>query len=99
MLTGSLCRAGRALVEISREKLASESLVDEAVIEQFERKLHTPDKATVARLQSALESLGAVFIPEDRRGVGVRLKFTESERRRIATLENEGGLARQDEVP
>lgn len=98
-MNGSLCRAARALVEISRGKLALLSAVDEGTIEGFERGIATPDAETIRRLKAALEDLGAVFIPEDRRGAGVRLKFTESERRRIATLENEGGPARNDDVP
>ncbi|MCO6390203.1 XRE family transcriptional regulator [Aliihoeflea aestuarii] len=99
MLTGPLCRAARALVEISREKLARISGIEESVIEAFERKISRPDDAAIERLKTALEELGAVFIPEDARGAGVRIKFTESERRRIATLEGEGGIARHDDVP
>lgn len=99
MLTGPLCRAARALVEISRAQLATFSKVDEAVIESYERKIALPQDDDIARLQSALEELGAVFIPEDHRGVGVRLKFTASERRRLQTLEGEGGIVRADDVP
>ncbi|MHB2266597.1 XRE family transcriptional regulator [Aliihoeflea sp. PC F10.4] len=98
-MTGPLCCAGRALVEISREKLARLSGIDEAVIEAFERRISEPDSATVATLQSTLEKLGAVFIPEDSRGAGVRLKFTVSERKRIARLEGEGGIVAHDDVP
>ncbi|PWJ86249.1 hypothetical protein C7441_101128 [Pseudaminobacter salicylatoxidans] len=99
MITGSQCRAGRALVEITRAKLASRSAVDEAVIEQFERKLEEPAPETISALKAALEDLGAVFIEENGGGIGVRLKFTESEARRIARLEGEGGLVASDRVP
>lgn len=99
MITGPLCRAARALTELSREKLSVLSGVDEQVIERFERKIAAPDTGTVAKLKSTLEDMGAVFIPEDRRGAGVRLKFTASETRRIATLESEGGPIRGDDVP
>jgi transcriptional regulator with XRE-family HTH domain len=99
MLTGPLCRAARALVEISRAQLAAFSRVDEAAIERFERKLAALDAPDIVRLTAALEQLGAVFIPEDKRGVGVRLKFTASERRRLQTLEGEGGIVRADDVP
>ncbi|RRD24727.1 XRE family transcriptional regulator [Brucellaceae bacterium VT-16-1752] len=98
MLTGPLCRAGRALVEISRDNLAKLSKVDASVIEDFERKIDKPSAETINQLQSALEDLGAVFIPEDERGVGVRLKFTASEAKRIAILEGEGGILAQDDV-
>jgi hypothetical protein len=99
MLTGPLCRAARALVEISRDQLAAFSSVDAARIESFERKIAAPDPSDIARLKAALEKLGAVFIPEDSRGAGVRLKFTASERRRLQTLEGEGGIVRSDDVP
>ncbi|MEO4000718.1 XRE family transcriptional regulator [Mesorhizobium sp. CAU 1732] len=99
MITGPLCRAARALTELSREKLAALSGVDEHVIELFERRIAAPDANVVAMLKSTLEDMGAVFIPEDRRGAGVRLKFTASETKRIATLESEGGLIRGDDVP
>jgi transcriptional regulator with XRE-family HTH domain len=98
-ITGPLCRAARAIVEISREKLALRSGVEEAAIEGFERRIAGLAPADADRLKRALEDLGAVFIPEDDRGAGVRLKFTESERRRIQTLEAEGGIVRSDDVP
>ena len=42
---------------------------------------------------------GAVFLPEGERGIGVRLKFTRSEARRLSILESEGGIVGDDEVP
>lgn len=99
MITGPICRAARAIVELSRQKLSAASGIDESVIEAFERKIATPPPGTVKRLQETLEEMGAVFIPEDTRGAGVRLKFTQSEARRIATLESEGGPIRSDDVP
>jgi len=98
MLTGPLCRAGRALVEISRDNLAKLSKVDASVIEDFERKIDKPSDEVIDKLQAALEELGAVFIPEDERGAGVRLKFTTSEAKRIAVLEGEGGIVAPDDV-
>jgi hypothetical protein len=50
-------------------------------------------------LQSALERAGAVFIPDNGAGIGVRLKFTGSEAKRIDILENEGGIVAPDRVP
>lgn len=99
MITGPQCRAGRALVEVTRTKLAVRSGVDEDAIEKFERKLQYLDPGMVEALQSALEALGAVFIDENGGGIGVRLKFTESEARRIARLEGEGGLVANNRVP
>lgn len=99
MITSAQCRAARALAELSREVLAHRSGLDERVIERFERKLAHPGEAAVAALKSALEAGGIVFIPENGGGAGVRLKFTASETRRIATLEGEGGVVAEDDVP
>lgn len=99
MITGSQCRAGRALVEVTRNKLSIRSGIEEAVIEAFERKLQLPEPDAIAALQEALVSLGAVFIDENGGGIGVRLKFTESEAKRIARLEGEGGIVASDSVP
>jgi hypothetical protein len=99
MITGPQCRAGRALVEISRTWLASRSGVDEVVIEHFERKIEEPELSVVADLEAALQDLGAVFIRENSGGLGVRLKFTSSDARQIARLEDEGGVVAGDWVP
>jgi hypothetical protein len=100
MITGPLCKATRALVGVSRYKLAANSGVDTRAIELFERSISVPDEAAVAALQSALEVLGAMFIPEEgSHGVGVRLKFNRSITKRIGTLENEGGPPAKDDVP
>ncbi|TWG90323.1 hypothetical protein L598_000700000800 [Mesorhizobium sp. J18] len=100
MITGSLCRAARALVEISRAKLAANVNVDEAVIENFERDVRIPNDATILAIQRELEAIGAVFLPEEgSQGVGVRLKFNRSLTKRIGILENEGGATGRDDVP
>lgn len=99
MITGAQCRAARALVEWTRDKLASNAGVDSRSIEEFERGIGEPDDHTRDKLQATLETAGAVFIPENGGGVGVRLKFSRSEVRRIAVLEGEGGIVAMDDVP
>ena len=100
MITGSQCRAARALVEFGRDRLAASSHIDVDVIAKFEGKLDVPDQESVARIQSALEKAGAVFMADDDTGgIGVRLKFNRSDTRRIATLEGEGGVVASDDVP
>lgn len=99
MITASQCRAARALTEISRDMLAERSGVDAEAIAGFERKIAELDDTSILRLQQALEAMGALFIPENGGGIGVRLKFTSSEARRILTLENEGGQTGEDEIP
>lgn len=100
MITGPLCKAARALVEVSRAKLSVRSEVDRATIEQFERGILVPPDDIRARLQSELEELGAVFIPEKgSAGVGVHLKFSESVTDRLRVLVDEGGTPSSDAVP
>jgi len=99
MITGAQCRAARALVEWTREKLASNSDVEAVIIEEFERRIIIPGDDTRDALQSALENAGAVFIEENGGGVGVRLKLNRSEVKRIGVLENEGGIVGIDAVP
>lgn len=100
MMTGPICKAARAIVEITRAKLATASNVEELVIEAFERKISIPADDIIIALQSALERLGAVFIAEEgANGAGVRLKFSRSVTRRLSTLEGEGGPVASDDVP
>ncbi len=100
MFTGTLSKAARALVQVSRSKLALRSNVPKEVIEMFERGLQTPDENTVASPQLALEDLGAVFIPEERgNGAGVRLKLSRSVTDRLRTLVDEGGPSSTEAVP
>lgn len=98
MITGAQCRAARALVEWTRDKLSKNSNVDSSVIEKFERKIDIPGEAVRDALQVALEDAGAVFIEENGGGVGVRLKLNRSEVKRIGVLENEGGIVGTDAV-
>lgn len=100
MITGPLCKAARALVEISRPKLAVNANIDEEVISLFERGIDVPDEAARSAIRTALEELGAVFLPEEgSQGVGVRLKFNQSLTRRLGILESEGGTTAKDDVP
>jgi len=100
MLTGPLCAAARALVEISQSRLADKVGISENVVVDFENGRTEPNDATIELLKSKLEELGAVFLPDGKTmGAGVRLKFNRSITRRLATLENEGGPSRTDDVP
>ena len=99
MITGSQCRAARALVEISRPMLARRSGIDVSVIERFENTAGRPEACEIEEIRNALEELGAVFIPENGSGYGVRLKFNNVEAEQIARLECEGGIVANDRVP
>ena len=99
MITGAQCRAARALVEVTIAKLARRADVDQRTIKNFEQRLDVPGNGTIQSLQTALEDLGAVFIPENGGGVGVRLKFTRSDTKQIVRMEGEGGIVGSDTVP
>nr|WP_081435027.1 hypothetical protein [Nitrobacter hamburgensis] len=99
MITGPQCRAARALVEISRPMLARRSGVDLGAIEHFENISRSLKRDEIEAVRLALEELGAVFIPENGFGCGVRLKFNNVEAAQIARLECEGGVVANDRVP
>lgn len=100
MITGPICKAARALVEIDRPRLAATVGVSETALADFERGGHALSDATIELIAKALEDFGAVFIPEEgARGAGVRLKFSRSVTGRLEDLENEGGPSRPDDVP
>lgn len=65
MITGAQCRAARALVEWTRDKLSGNSGVDALIIEEFERRISLPGQDVCDTLQTALENAGAVFIAEN----------------------------------
>lgn len=92
MMTGSQCRAARALINIRRAQLAEQSGIAVLDIERYERELDDLPEAAVTALKSALEHLGAAFIAEGERGVGVQLKFTVSDVRQVERWEDEGGF-------
>lgn len=99
IITAAQCRAARALTDISREMLCDAAGVEEKVVRAFEKRLAEPDAEVIGRLRRQLEAYGAVFLPEDGHGgIGVRLKFTRSEAKRVANLENEGGPVGDDDI-
>jgi transcriptional regulator with XRE-family HTH domain len=73
-ITGPQCRAGRALVNMTQDVLASLSRVSKRTIANFEQSERQAVPATVEAIRRALESAGVEFIPENGGGVGVRLK-------------------------
>jgi transcriptional regulator with XRE-family HTH domain len=100
MFNGSIYKAARTIVQVSRAKLAVRANLDEAIIERFERGIDTPSPEALHILKNELEELGAVFIPEEgANGAGVRLKFSTSVTDRLRTLVDEGGPPASDAVP
>lgn len=100
MITGPLCKAARALVEIDRSLLAEKARVAENLITDFEEGSLELPHSTNEALTKVLESFGSIFIPEsDGLGVGVRLKFSRAITDELEDMDNEGGPARSDDVP
>lgn len=97
-ITGPQCRAARALVQLSREEVAAQAGVSVDAIADFETGRERPAADVRGRLQAALEESGAVFIPENGGGLGVRLRFNSREVRAINKWEGEGGSPGEDDV-
>ena len=74
MITAAQMRAGRALIEWSQQELAERAGVSLPTIKRMEKV--GPGRSagdTIEAVQSALESAGVQFIPENGGGAGVRL--------------------------
>lgn len=71
-MTPAQCRAARALLGWSQDKLADEAKVAKQTLADFERGARTPYPRTLADILKALEVAG-VGLVDDELGVGVRL--------------------------
>lgn len=77
MLSAEQIRAARALVRWDQSRLASEAGVSVETIKRLEKMdgpLLAATGTTLAKIQSALESAGVVFIDQNGNGPGVRLR-------------------------
>ncbi|TKT77431.1 helix-turn-helix transcriptional regulator [Aquamicrobium sp. LC103] len=76
LITPAQCRAARALIEWSRERLAGASQVALRTIVDFERGARSPRVVTMLALRAALEKQNVVFLANGEAvngGPGVRL--------------------------
>ena len=73
-MTPEQCKAARAMLDMAQSQLAAASGVAESTIIPFEKGQRKPHLTTVSKLQSALETAGVEFIPENGGGAGVRLR-------------------------
>lgn len=78
MITPAQCRAGRALIEWSREQLADISRVALRTIVDFERGARSPREVTLLAIERALAEAGVLFIDQNGNGPGVRLRDRQS---------------------
>lgn len=98
-MTGSQCRAARALIEWSRDQVSKVSGVPAQDIADFESGRVDPGEDARQRLCRALEEGGAVFLEEGPDGgVGVRLKYSRRDVRALNKWESEGGPPGDDDV-
>ena len=68
------CRAARALLEWTQDRLAEASSVSKKTLADFEAGKRTPYDRTLADIQRTLESAGLEFIPENGGGAGIRFR-------------------------
>lgn len=77
MITAAQCRAARALLGWSQQRLADAARVGIVTVRQFEAGASEPRNATLEVMTRALETAGVVFEAEGQSvdgGPGVRLK-------------------------
>ena len=73
LLSPEQCRAARGLLDWTQEELAEQADVSRSTIRDFENGRHHLHPATAAQVVAALEHGGAMLIPSDVAGPGVRL--------------------------
>jgi transcriptional regulator with XRE-family HTH domain len=71
-MTPAQCRAARALLDWTQDKLCEAAQVSGPTVRNFENGKISPHRATLAMMQRALEDAGVEFIPENGGGSGVR---------------------------
>jgi hypothetical protein len=100
-LTGNLILAARSLVGVSRSDLANASGISVESLKRMESNggAWLQSERESEAVSRELEQFGVIFIPEgDGMGAGVRLRFMRQDVRQISSLENEGGIAPDDDV-
>lgn len=73
-ISAAQCRAARAILDWSRDKLAEKSAVALRTIVDFERGARAPRDATLLSLRTSFEAAGVEIIDENGGGAGVRLR-------------------------
>jgi transcriptional regulator with XRE-family HTH domain len=71
-MTPAQCRAARALLDWSQDKLADVARVSATTIRNYENGKITPHRATLDVMQQALEKAGIVFTNGGEPGVKMR---------------------------
>ncbi|GEP08058.1 helix-turn-helix transcriptional regulator [Methylobacterium oxalidis] len=74
VISRAQCRAARALLEWTQDRLSAEASVSKKTLVDFEAGKRTPYDRTIADIVRALETAGIEFISENGGGVGVRFR-------------------------
>ncbi|MBZ6078444.1 helix-turn-helix transcriptional regulator [Microvirga puerhi] len=74
LFTPEQCRAARGLLDWTQEELAERAEVSRSTIRDFENSRHHLHPTTANQVVAALERGGALLIPSDEAGPGVRLR-------------------------
>jgi transcriptional regulator with XRE-family HTH domain len=74
LLIPEQCRAARGLLDWTQEELAERADVSRSTIRDFESGRHFLHPTTATQVVAALERGGALLIPSDEAGPGVRLR-------------------------
>jgi hypothetical protein len=101
-ISGRLIAAGRALVGVSEVDFATACGLDVDHICRLESggSAWVSSDADIEAITQGLSHFGVAIVEEtDGMGAGVRLKFTRTDVRQIARLENEGGVVGSDDAP
>mgnify|MGYP003892184913 CR=1 FL=1 len=74
MLQSETCRAARALIDWSQQRLADAANVGISTVKKFEGGHTTPTPNNLNALRNALEGAGVEFVSEELGGPGVLLR-------------------------
>lgn len=79
MISAAQCRAARAMLDWTQEKLAENAQVARPTIADFERNFRAPMRNNLVSITNTFEAAGLCFIPENGEGAGVRFRKVELE--------------------
>jgi len=79
--TGAQIRAGRALLNLSADKLAEAAKLSRGTIQRAELETAQVTASNMARIIETLKANGVIFIPANGEGVGVRLSKKRTKRK------------------